>query len=81
MNLYDRLFKSENPAAEEADFRDLLNPESLKTITGILEPAVSGPAGSAFQFERIGYFCIDNDSTESAPIVNRTVGLRDSWKG
>ncbi|MBC8205657.1 MAG: glutamine--tRNA ligase, partial [Kiritimatiellales bacterium] len=57
------------------------NPESLKTTRAILEPEVSGPAGSAFQFERIGYFCIDNDSTASAPILNRTVGLRDSWKG
>ncbi|MBL7016191.1 MAG: glutamine--tRNA ligase/YqeY domain fusion protein, partial [Kiritimatiellales bacterium] len=70
VNLYDRLFKSENPAAEDADFRDLLNPESLKTTRAILEPEVSGPAGSAFQFERIGYFCIDNDSTASAPILN-----------
>ncbi|HKL21396.1 MAG TPA: hypothetical protein VJ904_06290, partial [Tichowtungia sp.] len=91
VNLYDRLFKSENPAAdlsrriekkaEEADFRELLNPDSLKTITGISEPAVSGPAGTAFQFERVGYFCIDNGSTASAPVLNRTVGLRDSWKG
>jgi glutaminyl-tRNA synthetase len=81
VNLYDRLFGCENPAAEEADFRDLLNPESLKTVTGILEPAAIAAPGTAFQFERIGYFCVDKDSTESAPVVNRTVGLRDSWKG
>ncbi|MBL7016716.1 MAG: glutamine--tRNA ligase/YqeY domain fusion protein [Kiritimatiellales bacterium] len=80
VNLYDRLFKSENPASEEADFRDLLNPGSLETITGILEPAAIAESGTAFQFERVGYFCIDKDSTESAPVVNRTVGLRDSWK-
>ncbi len=79
VNLYDRLFTSENPAAEDADFKELLNPESLNTVTGILEPAICGAAGTAFQFERIGYFCIDKDSTPAAPIINRTVGLRDSW--
>jgi len=81
VNLYDRLFGCENPAAEEADFRELINPDSLKTVTGILEPAAIAEAGTPFQFERVGYFCIDPDSTNSAPIVNRTVGLRDSWKG
>jgi glutaminyl-tRNA synthetase len=81
VNLYDRLFGCENPAAEEADFKELLNPGSLETVTGILEPAAVAEPGTAFQFERVGYFCIDNDSTDSAPIVNRTVGLRDSWKG
>jgi len=81
VNLYDRLFNVENPAAEEADFKELLNPDSFRTITAILEPAISGIAGTAFQFERIGYFCIDPDSTEAAPVVNRTATLRDSWKG
>jgi len=81
VNLYDRLFKAENPAAEEADFRDLLNPGSLETVTGIVEPAAVAEPGTAFQFERVGYFCIDKDSTDSAPVINRTVGLRDSWKG
>ena len=81
VNLYDRLFSSENPAAEEADFRDLLNPESLKTVDGVLEPAAVAAPGTVFQFERTGYFCIDKDATDSAPIVNRTAGLRDSWKG
>jgi glutaminyl-tRNA synthetase len=80
VNQYDRLFGCENPAAEDADFKELLNPDSLETITGILEPAICGEAGTTFQFERIGYFCIDKDSTEAAPIINRTVGLRDSWK-
>ncbi len=88
VNLYDRLFNVENPAAEAADFKELLNPDSAGTITGILEPAaiydaaVGTPTlrgGTPFQFERIGYFCIDPDSTESAPVLNRTVGLRDSW--
>jgi glutaminyl-tRNA synthetase len=81
VNLYDRLFGCENPAAEEADFKELLNPGALATVTGILEPAAIAEPGTGFQFERIGYFCIDKDSTPSAPIVNRTVGLRDSWKG
>ena len=81
VNLYDRLFKVENPAAEEADFRDLLNPDSLKTVTGILEPAAIAEPGTAFQFERVGYFCVDKDSSSEAPILNRTVGLRDSRKG
>jgi glutaminyl-tRNA synthetase len=76
VKLYDRLFTSENPAAEEADFRELLNPESLKTITGILEPAAVADPGTTFQFERTGYFCVDKDSSSAAPIVNRTTGLR-----
>jgi len=90
VRLYDRLFNVENPAAdlsrrietkaEEADFKELLNPDSFKTVTGILEPAICGEAGTTFQFERIGYFCIDKDSTEAAPVLNRTAGLRDSWK-
>ena len=91
VRLYDRLFKVENPAAdlsrriekkaEEADFKTLLNPDSFKTIAGILEPAAIDEVGTTFQFERVGYFCIDKDSTESAPVLNRTVTLRDSWKG
>ena len=80
VNLYDRLFGCENPAAEDVDFKELLNPESLETVDGILEPAAVGEPGDRFQFERTGYFCIDKDSTAEAPIVNRTVGLRDSWK-
>lgn len=80
VNLYDRLFSSKNPAAEDADFRDLLNPGSLKTITGVLEPAAVAEPGTTFQFERTGYFCIDKDSTSDSPIVNRTTGLRDSKK-
>lgn len=79
IHLYDRLFASENPAAEDADFRDLLNPDSLETITSIVEPAAVAEPGDRFQFERIGYFCIDTDSTADKPVINRTVGLRDSW--
>ena len=80
MRLYDRLFTSENPAAEEADFKEYLNPDSLKVITGIIEPGLaSAKAGEKFQFERIGYFCADLDTSTDKPIFNRTVGLKDSW--
>ncbi len=81
IRLYDRLFKSENPAAEEADFRELLNPGSLKTVTGVIEPAAVADAGTTFQFERTGYFCVDPDSSAERPVFNRTATLRDSWKG
>ncbi|MGE4488407.1 MAG: glutamine--tRNA ligase/YqeY domain fusion protein [Kiritimatiellales bacterium] len=79
--LYDRLFTSENPAAEDGDFKDYLNPESLKTVRGFIEPELVGTtAGDKFQFERIGYFCVDLDTTTGKSVFNRTVGLKDSWK-
>jgi len=80
VRLYDRLFNVENPAAEEADFKELLNPDSVKTIIGIVEAAAIAESGTPFQFERVGYFCIDPDSTATAPVINRTATLRDSWK-
>lgn len=81
VRLYDRLFTSENPSAEEGDFKEYLHPASLKTITAYVEPSLAGAApGSTFQFERTGYFCVDPDSTPQRPVFNRTVGLRDSWK-
>ena len=79
VRLYDRLFTSENPAAEAGDFKEYLNPDSLKVITGIIEPGLTtAKASEKFQFERIGYFCADLDTTESKPVFNRTVGLRES---
>ena len=82
IRLYDRLFIKENPddAEEGKDFKDFLNPDSLKVTTGYLEPA-SGKAkpGDKFQFERLGYFCVDKDSSEDKRIFNRTVTLKDSW--
>ncbi len=82
--LYDRLFAVENPAAEtEKDFRELLNPESLKVVTGIkVEPFLAEHAvqGAKFQFQRIGYFTPDKDSTPGQLIFNRTIGLKDSWE-
>ncbi len=82
VRLYDRLFRVANPLEEEADFTEYLNPESLETLRACrLEPSVSDAApGSRFQFERLGYFCVDTvDSSDKALVFNRTVTLRDSW--
>lgn len=82
VRLYDRLFLRENPddTAEGQNYKDLLNPDSLKTITGFIEPAIrSVKPFEKFQFERIGYFSVDKDSTAEKLILNRTVGLKDSW--
>jgi len=85
VRLYDRLFTVEEPmarAAEEGkDFHAYLNPDSLKTVTGHLEPSLAdAKPGERFQFERVGYFCADSkDSKPGAPVFNRTVTLKDSW--
>ncbi|MEO5367998.1 MAG: glutamine--tRNA ligase/YqeY domain fusion protein [Magnetococcus sp. WYHC-3] len=82
VRLYDRFFTVPNPMADETkQFTAFLNPDSLKTITGYVEPALLAAApGERFQFERIGYFCADTrDSRPNAPVFNRTVTLRDSW--
>ena len=82
IRLYDRLFINENPAATEEGktFIDNLNPDSLKAVTGFLEPSakVSEPLDK-YQFERLGYFCLDPDSDSDKLIFNRTVTLKDSW--
>lgn len=82
IRLYDRLFNVPNPAALE-DFSESINPESLTTKNGFVEPSlVTAEAEAGYQFERTGYFCIDNkDSTPEALVFNRTVGLRDTWEG
>ena len=77
-----RLFMVENPSAEtEKDFRELLNPDSLKVTTALIEPylAENAVAGNKYQFQRIGYFCVDKDSTPDNIIFNKTIGLKDSW--
>ncbi len=82
IRLYDRLFINENPAdtVEGKTFIDNLNPDSLKTVTGYLEPNAKGAKPlDKFQFERLGYFCLDPDSEPGKLIFNRTVTLRDSW--
>lgn len=82
--IYDRLFNVENPAAEaDRDFREMLNPDSLKTIEGIkVEPYLMEIAkpGTPLQFQRIGYFTLDPDSTPETPVFNRTIALKDSWE-
>ena len=82
LRLFDTLFTKENPddVEEGKTFLDYLNPDSLVVRTGYLEPSLSGAKpGDKFQFERVGYFCMDKDSTPSSPVFNRTVGLKDSW--
>ena len=83
VRLYDRLFAVENPGAEtERDFRELLNPDSLKVIDNAkIEPwlADNAKVEDKFQFQRIGYFCVDPDSTPEKLVFNRTIGLKDSW--
>jgi glutaminyl-tRNA synthetase len=81
IRLYERLFSVEDPDAAEGGFLSVINPESLKTIRGKVEPALAfSEAGESFQFERIGYFIADQkDHSSGCPVFNRTVGLRDSW--
>lgn len=83
VRLYDRLFAVENPGAEtERDFRELLNPDSLKVIDNAkIEPWLvdNAKVEDKFQFQRIGYFCVDPDSTPEKLVFNRTIGLKDSW--
>ena len=80
VRLYSPLFLDENPGAAE-DFLAAMNPDSLEVLTGCkLEPLLAEvAAGEVVQFERLGYFCTDPDSTSDAPVFNRTVGLRDSF--
>ena len=82
VRLYDRLFTVENPSADERDFRELLNPESLQVLEKCyVEPyAAANPTGNRYlQFQRIGYFTPDTHSTAERPVFNRTVGLKDNW--
>ena len=78
---YDRLFNTENPSADERDFRELLNPESLKVHANcyVEDYAASRQPGEYLQFQRTGYFMADLDSTPEHPVFNKTVGLKDTW--
>jgi glutaminyl-tRNA synthetase len=80
MRLYDRLFTRENPGDAD-DFESVLNHNSLQTLMGYVEPSLAGATpGSRYQFERMGYFCVDaKDSSPERLVFNRTVGLRDTW--
>ena len=81
--LYNHLFTAEHPedVPEGVDYRDGLNPASLEQVADCrVEPGLAGvPDGARYQFERLGYFCVDPDSTPDALVFNRTVGLRDTW--
>ncbi|TWU26857.1 Glutamine--tRNA ligase [Novipirellula galeiformis] len=82
VRLYDRLFTVENPGDPEEGktFVDYLNPDSLKVITGYLEPALAeAKAGDRVQFERLGYYVVDPDTTQQKMVFNRIVSLRDTW--
>ncbi|MES2812340.1 MAG: glutamine--tRNA ligase/YqeY domain fusion protein [Bacteroidota bacterium] len=81
VRIYDRLFTHENPDGnKEVDFKEYINPESLKVITGYVEPSLlSTKELDHFQFQRLGYFCTDKESSAQKLVFNKTVGLRDTW--
>ncbi len=81
VRLYDRLFKAENPAAEEGDFKENINPNSLQIIKkAFIEPSLAtATLQLRYQFLRKGYFCLDKDATKENLIFNRTVTLKDAW--
>ena len=82
VRLYDRLFKDPDPAGhKDIDFKEFLNENSLRVLTGCkLEPSLKdAKEGDRFQFQRLGYFCVDKDSKPGALVFNRTVGLKDTW--
>ena len=81
VRVYDRLFTHENPDGnKDIDFKEYINPESLQIVTGFVEPSLaSAKELDHFQFQRLGYFCLDRDSTKEKLVFNKTVGLRDSW--
>ena len=83
VRLYDRLFTVENPGLTppDRDWREFLTPDSLRVLTACkVEPGLAdAKPGARYQFERIGYFCVDPDSRPGRPVFNRTVGLKDTW--
>jgi len=81
VRLYDRLFTDPTPDQhKDRDFLDFINPDSLKVVRAKMEPGLKdAAAGSRFQFQRLGYFCVDPDSTKDQLVFNRTVTLRDTW--
>ncbi|AOW21064.1 glutamine--tRNA ligase/YqeY domain fusion protein [Urechidicola croceus] len=81
VRVYDRLFIDEAPDShKDKDFMEFINPNSLEVVTAFVEPSLkSASVGNRFQFQRKGYFCVDNDSTKNNLIFNRTVPLRDTW--
>jgi len=82
VRLYDRLFTDEAPDShKEKDFLEFVNPDSLKIITGFVEPGLKEVKNEdKFQFQRLGYFTVDKDSTSDRLVFNKTVGLKDAWE-
>lgn len=80
IRMYDRLFSKENPEEGEEGFLNCLNAGSLEILTGRVEPSLTTPEiGARYQFERLGYFCVDKDTTAEKPVFNLTVNLKDAW--
>lgn len=81
VRVYDRLFDVENPSTDERDFRELLNKDSKKVFTNcfVENYAANKKPGEYLQFQRIGYFMADTDSSAEHPVFNKTVGLKDTW--
>lgn len=81
IRLYDRLFTDAVPDGhKDKDFKEFINPESLKTVTGYIEPSLKkAKSGDRYQFQRLGYFCVDPDTSPEELVFNRTVTLRDTW--
>ncbi|WP_442788086.1 glutamine--tRNA ligase/YqeY domain fusion protein [Flavobacterium sp. SUN046] len=81
VRIYDRLFSHESPDGnKEVDFKEFINPNSLEIITGYVEPSLASTKSlDHFQFQRLGYFCTDKDSSAEKLVFNKTVGLRDTW--
>ena len=81
VRLYERLFKVENPAAEDGDFKEYINEDSLKIISNawVEHSLLSGTTATRYQFLRKGYFCLDKESTLNKLVFNRTVTLKDAW--
>ena len=83
VRVYDRLFLDEAPDAhKDKEFMEFLNPDSLRTVNALVEPSLqTAKIGARFQFQRIGYFNVDDDTSSQKLVFNKTVGLRDSWGG
>ena len=80
IRMYDRLFTKEDPEEGEEGFLACINPNSLTISTGYVEPSLSAATvGERFQFERLGYFCVDSDSSPDKLVFNLTVNLKDAW--
>jgi len=81
VRMYDRLFSVEDPASEEGDFKEYINPNSVEVLPAVyMEQSLqTAEAGKQFQFLRKGYFCVDKDSTPGKLVFNRTVTLKDAW--